>query len=155
MILPSGLPIRAIPKVGPGKGFTQNLIVALGQLGKSRGHEVCGGGCLDFGRGEWLYDLVWLKHRDGFVVDVPLILESEWSHHYSDITYDFRKLLVGRAQHRIMVFQQGPHLVEGVFRRLAEEVRTFSLTQAGDRYLLLGLTSPGGGFTHELLVASP
>jgi hypothetical protein len=131
--------------------WTQNLISALGQLGYSKQYHVCGRGCRDYGQGEWLYDLVWLKNVDNFIVDVPLILESEWSHRYTDISEDFGKLLVGRAQHRVMIFQQNN--VDAIFRRLTEEVRNFSLTQVGDRYLFLGLNWPGGTFKYEVFVA--
>jgi hypothetical protein len=51
-------------------------------------------------------DLVWLPQSSGGVVDVPLILESEWGVKSKDIREDFEKLLLGRAQHRAMVFQQ-------------------------------------------------
>src|SRR5215204_4685856 len=89
------------------KVWTQKLLSALGECGRQLGYYVCGGGAEQHGgQCEWLYDLVWLKNNNGFIVDVPLILESEWSTSYKHISEDFEKLLVGRAQHRVMVFQQ-------------------------------------------------
>jgi hypothetical protein len=55
----------------------------------------------------------------------------------SGIEHDFQKLLLGRAKHRVLIFYSGN--VEDRFNQLAEHVRRFARTQAGDRYLLLGL----------------
>jgi hypothetical protein len=71
------------------------------------------------------------------------------SSNYKDIADDFEKLLVGRAQHRAMVFRHKD--VKGVCDRLTEEVRRFGWTQPGDRYLFLGLS--GRVFKPKLLIA--
>jgi hypothetical protein len=132
--------------------WTQRLLSAFGECGRQLGYFVCGGGAEQHGgQCEWLYDLVWLKNSNGFITDVPLILESEWSTNYKLISDDFEKLLVGRAQHRVMVFQQ--RHVEDIFGRLAEEVRNFGPTQAGDRYLFLGWDWTDRVFKSELFVA--
>src|SRR3954453_2659119 len=113
------------------KLWTEKLIVALGHLVHKKEYCVCGKECKHYGHGEWLYDLVWLQNSNGFVVDAPLILESRWLIGYKNISEDFEKLLLGRARHRVMVFQQKE--AEGIFNRLLEEVRNFALTQDGDR----------------------
>jgi hypothetical protein len=127
--------------------WTEQLIFHLGNLGHDRGFYVCGGGCARFdkcGQGEWLYDLVWLKLQNGYqgeLVDVPMILESEWDEKIEGVEEDFYKLLVGRAQHRVMIFQQkNAEILTRISRRLKELVVKFSYTQPGDRYLLLGLS---------------
>jgi hypothetical protein len=40
------------------------------------------------------------------VIDVPMILESEWNLKVDEVEADFSKLLLGRADRRVMVFQQ-------------------------------------------------
>jgi hypothetical protein len=120
--------------------WTGDLISALGRLGQERNYYVCGKhGHKYGGQDEWLYDLVWLlQSSDGVIVDVPLILESEWGVKRSeDIREDFEKLLLGRAQHRVMVFQQRSD-VKRVCDRYIEKMQRFGLTQVGDRYLFVG-----------------
>lgn len=52
---------------------------------------------------EWLYDVVWLVvNTDGTIKDIALVLESEWKQNEEE--YDFDKLIIGRSQHRGMVF---------------------------------------------------
>ena len=116
-----------------------DLISALGRLGQERNYYVCGKhGHKYGGQDEWLYDLVWLlQSRDGVIVDVPLILESEWGVKSKDRREDFEKLLLSRAQHRVMVFQQRSDM-ERICDRYIEQVQRFGLTRAGDRYLFVG-----------------
>lgn len=85
---------------------------------------------------EWLYDVTWLAwSTDGSVaLDVPLVLESEWKR--SGIGYDFDKLLLARAQLRVMVFEtvnrgQSETITSGLLRRIA----AFAPSRPGDRYL--------------------
>jgi hypothetical protein len=64
-----------------------------------------------------------------FVVDVPLILEREWNGP-EEILYDFRKLILGRAQHRVMVFcRWDAHKVEQTFEVLKNHVKHFTRTR--------------------------
>lgn len=120
------------------KVWTENLLRALASLGHSKKLHVSGDYCSEYGQGEWLYDQVWLDrdHETNAIIDVPLILESEWASRPKKINDDFQKLLLGRAQHRIMIFQNNdvPH----VFETLKNQIRFCKRTQPGDRYLLLG-----------------
>ena len=96
--------------------WTQKLIQGLGQLGHTVGFHSCGTGCMAYGQNEWLYDLVWLALENGKaggdIVNVPLIFEFGWLLKVVNIEEDFYKLLIGRAQHRAMIFQQ-PDTGEG------------------------------------------
>ena len=93
-------------------------------------------GCIPYphcGRGEFLYDVIWLQTTDGTVEGlldhVPLVAEIEWGSK-GDVRYDFQKLLVARADVRMMIFEdQG---------RLLEELRAHvvRVAQNGDNYLL-------------------
>ena len=52
------------------------------------------------------------------------------------IDEDFQKLLLSRAQHRVMIFQHND--VQRVFETIKDQVRKCRRTEPGDRYLLLG-----------------
>ena len=56
--------------------------------------------------GEWLFDLTWLYYSEGMVLEIPLALECEWSLYLDEIDADFQKLIISRANHRVMIFQQ-------------------------------------------------
>lgn len=84
---------------------------------------------------EWLYDVVWVKEDGDRIRDVVLVLESEWKQR--DAEYDFDKLLLARARHRVMVFtaykREGPG---GSIERLLSRISACSLSRRGDRYLI-------------------
>lgn len=148
-----GVAQRAVADNSSDKTWTENLISTLAKLGQGRNYYVCGHRCHEYGgQGEWLYDLVWLENHDGFIVDVPLILESEWRVDSKGILEDFEKLLVGRAQHRVMIFQQKSD-VKRISDRCIEQVRRFGQTRAGDRYLFLGFEYTQKVFQPEVFVA--
>ena len=65
--------------------------------------------------GEWLYDVTWLKYerqRDGLewpataLIEAPLVAECEWGRgkNLEYIVEDFEKLLLARADVRLMIF---------------------------------------------------
>lgn len=119
------------------RNWSEYLLAGLGSLGHNKEFHVRGRYCEQYGQGEWLYDQVWLNrdHETNAILGVPLILESEWSSQ-KKIDEDFQKLLLGRAHHRIMIFQH--HDVPRVFEKLKSQVRRCKRTELGDRYLLLG-----------------
>lgn len=136
--------------------WTSELKLKIGLLGKNHGYYICASGWgLPDGQGEWLYDLVWLSIRGQSIVDVPLVLESEWAIDLKNIDEDFSKLLLARAQHRVMIFQQRTLSdVEKVFDFLSNQISVFSRSQPGDRYLLTGLNwTDNQTFSHRLVIA--
>ena len=83
--------------------------------------------------GEWrLYDVTCLKCNGDFLKKVLLVAEVEWSNK-KKILEDFRKLLMERAQLRVMVFNWKRNMS---FKDLEEYVRQYDDNQAGDTYLL-------------------
>lgn len=100
---------------------------------------------------EWLYDMCWLETRDGFVTSAELVLESEWKQ--SAAEYDFDKLLLARAKHRVMVFtalkREGPG---GSIERLIHRVRQFGHSALGDRYLFAAWVNSEWAFDYRLHV---
>ncbi len=82
--------------------------------------------------GEWLYDILWYHQKQvdpKYMLDVPLVLESEWRNHVA-YEYDFQKLLLARSTYKVMIFQCGNRVIEWS----KEQIRHFRGTQ-GDRYL--------------------
>src|SRR3954452_24202046 len=70
--------------------WTQGLKKALCTLGSDYGYKVCTSTEKKDFENEWLYDLVWYKEDGGhFLIDVPLVVESEWKKNLEkDIKFD-------------------------------------------------------------------
>ena len=134
--------------------WTSELKRRVGLLGTERGYYICSSGYAPpGGQGEWMYDHVWLQIQGQSIVDVPLVLESEWLMDLKNIDDDFGKLLLARAAHRAMIFQQKTLAeVEKVFEFLERQISSFSRSQPGDRYLLAGLNwTTDKVFSHRLV----
>lgn len=78
----------------------------LGLLGHEHEFITCTAGFKGtFERG-WLYDHLWYQEDvEGFLLDVPLVVESEWLEKFSEIKFAFKKLLATRATLRLMICQ--------------------------------------------------
>lgn len=84
------------------KKWTKYIIQKLSELGKSYDFLRCP--CPDDFNAAWLYDLTWYKNNDeGYLSEIPFIMESEWSYGYDDIRYDFEKLLQSDAKLKLMI----------------------------------------------------
>jgi len=76
--------------------------------------------------GEWLFDLTWLDYSKGMVLEVPLALECEWSPSWDEIDADFQKLIISRANHRMMIFQQANlSKVKDIIEYFKKEILSF------------------------------
>jgi hypothetical protein len=150
------LPLEAVQRAWTtDRTWTSELKQRIGRLGKEHGYYICANGCAEPDtQGEWLYDLVWLSINGQLIVDVPLVLESEWATDRKNILEDFGKLLLARADHRVMIFQQkNPLEVGRVYDLLSEQISAFSRSQPGDRYLLAGFNwTPDKVFSHRLVI---
>jgi len=89
---------------------TQTALKAFGELGHELGFVIC---CkpscyAKADQGEWLYDQLWYANhptKKGFLVRVPMALESEFSVSEPGIDDDFPKLLLVRADVRVWLWQ--------------------------------------------------
>src|SRR5260221_2726039 len=93
------------------KTWTNELLNALGKLGGEFGYKPCP----SVTESAWLYDMVWYREQVGvgvkkipFLVEVPFAMESEWNPEFEEIKYDFEKLLVVNATHRLMICYAKP-----------------------------------------------
>ena len=101
-------------------------------------------------RREWLYDFTCLEYDNKWLKGIPLIAECEWSKP-DDIDADFQKLLLARADIRLMIFngnyyrKKGKTLIESNDESPAEPYRLHRFcsliarcehTSSDDTYLL-------------------
>ena len=91
--------------------------------------------------GEWLYDVTCLMYDgDDYLKKIPLVAECEWGDQ-DKIYYDFEKLLLARADVRVMVFDSkywAPD--DDKFEEFAKYTCKYDHTQTGDTYLFAAWT---------------
>jgi len=103
----SPIPSEACTKEWETPRWTKEIKERLCELGHKLGYKVCASNYNDKDWGEWLFDLVWLlSDKNGYLTSVPLVMECEWDYRSTNIEDDFQKLILARAHHRIMIFQQ-------------------------------------------------
>ena len=96
-----------------------------------------GGVDVDVEGGEWLYDVTCLLYdANGYIKHIPLVAESEWQG-VDQINYDFEKLLLARADVRVMVFDGNYWGADDdKFEEFAKYITKCDRTEPGDTYLL-------------------
>ena len=109
--------------------WTHDIKSELCSAGQTLGYYVCTSGVTTANHGEWLFDQVWMDwmHIPRQLKRIGLVVECEWRMQPDDIFDDFEKLLVARADVRLMIFQaHSGERVNEMFDLLEEEARTFS-----------------------------
>lgn len=132
--------------------WTMHLFGQLREVGILQGFEVRPHQGTQRASG-WLYDLVWLRRNaDDSLAEAFLVAESEWDPVKAKIIEDFEKLLLARAEVRIMIFNRRKHSqVLDMFSDMDHRIRAFSVMQPGDHYFLAGLAWDSGMFEfHEI-----
>ena len=129
----------------------KNKICKLGE--KDRYCYVCASGD-NTDWEEWLYDVTWLKlDRNKSIRYSSLVLECEWGNAYEEIYNDFAKLLLARAQHRIMIFEgKSKDDILNIMRKLKKETTNFRDSTPKDRYLFAGYDNSRNTFEFDLFV---
>ncbi len=75
------------------------------------------------------------------------MLESELGTDHADRVNDFCKLIVARADHRVMVFgASNSKKAQSTIDELIDEVHNTGFSRRGDRYLFAGLLESDGSF---------
>jgi hypothetical protein len=100
--------------------------------GKPSDCEACATG-YGYHSAEFLYDLIWIRRDNGTIRDVIMVLECEWG--IGQEIYDFQKLLLARANLRVMVFQGNSAQREQLIPQMKNQIDRFEKTQLGDLYL--------------------
>jgi hypothetical protein len=126
----------------------------LARAETSLGYEVYASSCDEATDSEWLFDVTWIKYDENrYMKSVPLVLESEWAHRA--VLDDFCKLIVARADHRVLIFwENDQNAADKRIDELVQEVTNSGLTQSGDRYLFACWLEAEDRFLFCLYVAS-
>lgn len=130
---------------GGGSWWTKEIKTRLCKIGNDLGYYTCASQvdrkCVN--QGEWLFDVAWLdwEKKDKKLKSVPLVAESEWGD-LDHIRDDFQKLLVARADVRLMVCDAGwicgdDSNAQKTAKQLCRWIKAFKGSQAGDTYLLV------------------
>jgi len=96
--------------------------------------------------GEWLYDYVEYEENNdsNSLKNIILVAESEWQHYrqenyFSDLKFDFEKLLVAKSDYRLFVFENNTmDEVKENIEKLKEIIKNFDKKQIGERFLFAG-----------------
>lgn len=153
-----------VPKLTPIESAVKNIVEAVPDRSRAEGWEwikgnwttaikqplcdyahhlglrVAASGCKGAEEGELLYDMAWWKQDEQHMVRVPLILETELQAPDELIDNDFYKLMIGRADHRIWIFERkSADQVQESFMAIIETIKHFAHSMPGDRYLLFGV----------------
>ena len=132
--------------------WTHAIKSELCQAGQYLGYYVCTSGVTGANHGEWLFDQVWMNWipDPGRLIRIGLAVECEWSLRRNDILDDFEKLLVARAEVRLMIFQaRTAQDVNALFDLLRAETQEFTQHQCGDYYMLAGYDIEDGEFLRD------
>lgn len=120
--------------------WTYEIKKRLAELGRRYEYKTCTSGFKDECDSEWLYDLVWYKEEgegdSKTLIDVPLVLESEWNILFPPIKYDFEKLLVANARLKVMICQSNNINKEHRLNYFRDAVAKYQINKNDDVYLI-------------------
>lgn len=119
------------------KAFTRAFKTRLCEIGKERDYQVAASSVEKVDYGEWLYDVTWLDYDSEYLRNVPLVAEVEWGNP-SRIGDDFEKLLVARADLKLMIFAGPPPGTEAIFDRMVRQIEAFRYPPERDDTWLIG-----------------
>jgi hypothetical protein len=83
---------------------------------------------------EWLYDAIIYSRNNEIFDEVYLVCESEWGN-YSDIVWDFEKLLFARAKVRLMVYAVAEKSYDEYYEKLTNIIEKSNSCLKGDIFL--------------------
>lgn len=117
---------------------TQSIKEIIGDHGSKKRFQVCASGFPNFFHNEWLYDIVWYKEdKNKNLTEVELVLESEMLYGLAAIKFDFEKLLVANANHRVMICLAGRTPIKEIQEYFSTAVARFKGLKKGERVLTL------------------
>jgi hypothetical protein len=132
--------------------WTSQIKERICDLAKKFGYQVCTHktAAINADWGEWVFDLSWLDFSDGMILELELALECEWLPNLDAIDSDFQKLIISKANHRVMIFQQANlSSISNIIEHFKEQILNFNKTQINDRYLFAGFHWDENKFTFE------
>lgn len=136
--------VRRIGCIGIKHGFEVYSESHRHNFSKHKGWYRTNKGEVDNDKGEWSYDLCWVKEHDELTESLPLTLECEWEPARFEIEFDFEKLLRSSAALRVMIFERwGPstpadtvkNRARKEIKNLIHRIEAFSGCQSEAKYL--------------------
>lgn len=128
----------------------------LAAFGERIGNKVCTSGFQDIYNSEWLYDMVWYKEIEKggiqYISEVVLVIESEWNPDFRSIKYDFEKLLVANASHKLFLCTAKDQKCDELKKYFIEAVLSYRHSRHDDRYLIAILDYYDNTFSYELII---
>ena len=147
---------------GKGAGhreWTREVKLALCAAGNSMRYSTrSDAACATHGH-QWLFDVCWLQYEGGdpdkSVRHVALAAESEWSPRDWEVQDDFQKLMISRAELRVMVFSVVDEVAcEATISYLTQIATRFRMSER-DRYLFAGYCFNTAAFRFKDVTISP
>lgn len=143
----------ASPPVQPDGTWTRDIKQRLCDLGRQWGCDVSATGCEGAYLHHWLLDVVLSRGRGDELLDVLLVMGSEWSRDRDEITWDFGELLLAKAGLKLFLYQQPDRtLLDEITATLERLTRAFRRASPGERYLLAGFSCADGCFEYTSVV---
>jgi len=111
---------------------------------------------------EFLFDFVLLdtgktKVGNGYFKDTHMIsksvsiIESEFSRKTDEILYDFCKLLLGKAELKVMIFCQGSNQSTETISKIKQMIQKFSQSVESENYLIIWYNYDKENFSFPLM----
>jgi hypothetical protein len=148
--------LNAVVKSGDQAGnwkrseWTKRVKEAVSKVGRARKYVITVHGLGDKTEPQWLFDMAWSVEcgpKRAYLQRLVMIAEFEWNRKEEDLDWDFQKLMVGRADFRLFVFdQKRKDDVKRIMDRFIEQISMYQGTQEGDRYLLAGSSTESTTF---------
>ena len=123
--------------------WTKELKERLGDLGMSAAWNcnVATGGFPKYFEAEWLFDMTWYKENEkGQLIELVMVLESEWAKSFAGIKYDFEKLLISKCPLKVMICQWTKADIQNLFDKIESSINAFG-SSTDETYLLVVLDS--------------
>ena len=133
------------------KAWTDKILLEFTQLGKKNRFHVAASKAQGAHWGEWGFDLCWRDYGRPDLIDlpgdtndwqvddalkrIPLVLESEWGN-LDEIVEDFEKILVSRAELRVLICQDKHCCSEKIRFSLKHNIKRFAQSKSSDQYLV-------------------
>lgn len=131
--------------------WTETIKIELAKLGEKKGYETCTSTKGKEYEKEWLYDLVWYKENEQrYLIEVPLVVESEWKKDLKSIKFDFEKLLLAKSPTKLMICQANENDQKIFLDYFQEAINVCPFATKNEEYLISILKLVGNdadGFT--------
>lgn len=114
------------------KRWTYKIKEALSNLGHSLNYISSS----SYDGREWLFDLIWFTTSQNDFNELILAMESEWFMAWHHIKYDFEKLLITNATHKLMICQSTLLGRDTLLQNFQKSINKYQLGIKRERFLI-------------------